>query len=236
MGYDVLFRAYDLVERIGAPVAIAAWLTVFLGSIGMAWALRRHALRPHLGRAIVLGLVTMAAHASDIGTTLYVSPDLALEGNPIWLVVVERWGLGFALAYGATGKFLLGVLNVEMYLWYRVTRHGLFPAEASGFREFARRLGDGVPARFGVRWRRIASLFAYVFGYLGVWSFYVAFQNLMGGTNEAVYAKLPPPPVVIVAGLLVLAGAYFVESWLAFRRARLSIVAETPWANPRPNP
>lgn len=217
MGYDLLYRAYDLVEALGLPIAAAAWLTVFLGSIAMVLALRGHALRPHAVPATLLGIVTMAAHASDIWMTLRVSPDLALEGNPIWIVVVERFGLTFALVYGFTGKLLVGVLNVEMYLWYRVTRERLYPARAASFAEFARTFGRDVPRRWGVAWLRIASLFAYVFGWLGVWSFWIAFQNWAGGFHDALHGRLPSPPVVVTAMLLVLVAGYFVESWLAYR-------------------
>lgn len=219
MDYDLLFLAFDLVEKIGAPIAIAAWLTVFLGSLGMAWVLRRHTLRPHVIPAAVLGVVTMVAHLSDITMTLKISPDLALEGNPIWLIVVENWGLTFALAYGFTGKVLLGVLNVEFFLWYRATRTKVYPESASSFAEFVRRLGERCTRRYGIAPMRIASLFAYLFGYLGLWSFWVAFQNWVGGTHDALYEKLPSPMFVIPAGLLVLACAYLVETWLAFRRA-----------------
>lgn len=221
MGYDLLFRAFDLVERIGAPIAIAAWLTVFLGSLGLAWVLKGHSLRPHVVPAVILGVVTMTAHASDILVTLKISPDLALEGNPIWLVVVEAWGLDFAILYGYSGKFLLGVLNIELFLWYRATRDRVYPADASGFGDFVRRLGERCDRRYGVTWMRIASLFAYVFGYLGVWSFWVAFQNWVGGTNDALYQKLPSPVLILPVMLLVLAGAYLLETWLAFRKTRV---------------
>ena len=218
LDYDLLFLAFDLVERIGAPIAIAAWLTVFLGSLGMAWVLRRHALRPHLVPALVLGTVTMLAHFSDIFVTLKISPDLGLEGNPIWLIVIQNWGLDVAIVYGFTGKALVGVLNVELYLWYRTTRHEVYPSSAGSFREFVSRLGDRCTRRYGITWMRIASLFAYLFGYLGLWSFWVAMQNWVGGTNEALYEKLPSPLIVIPAGLFILAGAYLVETYLAFRR------------------
>jgi hypothetical protein len=218
MGYELLFRAFDLVEKMGAPIAIAAWLTVFLGSIGLGWVLRKHALRPHLVPALALGAISMLAHFSDIAVTLKISPDLALEGNPIWLIVLDRWGLSFAIAYGYTGKFLVGVLNVELYLWYRVTREQVYPAQASSFGEFARRLGERCPRRYGIAWMRIASLFAYLFGYLGLFSFWVAFQNYVGGTNEALYEKVPSPVIVLPIMLLTLAGFYLVETHAAWRR------------------
>ena len=223
MGYDLLFKAYDLVELIGAPIAVAAWLTVFLGSLGMAVVLRRHALRPHVIPAAVLGAVSMLAHFSDIWITLQVSPDLALEGNPIWLIVLEKWGLSFAIVYGYTGKFLVGVLNVELYLWYRVTREDLYPAQAPTFREFVRGFGANSPRFRGVAWKRIALLFAYLFGYLGLWSFWIAFQNWAGGNHQALYERLPSPPIVVLVTLVVFTGAYYVESWRAFRRSRAAL-------------
>lgn len=220
MGYDLLFRAFDLVERIGAPIAIAAWLTVFLGAIGLGFVLRKHALRPHVVPALVLGAVSMLAHFSDIAVTLKISPDLALEGNPIWLIVLDRWGLSFAIAYGYTGKFLVGVLNVELYLWYRATRDRVYPAGASGIGEFARRLGERCDKRWGIAWMRIASLFAYLFGYLGLYSFWIAFQNWVGGTNEALYEKLPSPVLILPVMLVVFSGFYVLETYLAWKRTR----------------
>lgn len=219
-GYELLFAAFDLVERIGWPIAVAAWLTVFAGSIGMALVLRRHALRPHIVPALVLGIVTMTAHASDLFVTLQVTPDLALEGNPIWLIVVDTWGVPFAMVYGFTGKALVGVLNVQMNLWYRVTRARLYPAAAPSFAAFVRSFGRDAPRVYGVAWLRIASLFAYLFGYLGLWSFWVAFQNWAGGAHGDLYEALPSPPVVVVCGLLAFAAAYYVETWAAFRAAR----------------
>lgn len=224
MDYDLLFRAYDLVERIGAPIAVAAWLTVFLGSLGLAWVLRRHSLRPHLVPALVLGAISMLAHFSDIAVTLKISPDLALEGNPIWLIVLDRWGLEFALVYGYTGKFLVGVLNVELYLWYRVTREKVYPERAASFGEFAKRLGERCPKKWGIAWMRIASLFAYLFGYLGLFSFWVAFQNWVGGTNDALYEKVPSPVLILPVMLVSLSGLYLVETHRAWRRAT-SVVA-----------
>jgi len=225
VGYDLLFRAFDLVEAIGAPIAIAAWLTVFLGSIALAWVLSKHTLRPHVVPVSILGVVTMIAHFSDIAVTLKISPDLALEGNPIWLIVIDNWGLSFAILYGYTGKFLVGVLNIELYLWYRTTRWKVHPQGADSFLEFVRRLGEKCPRRFGVAWMRIASLFAYLFGYLGLYSFWVAMQNWVGGTNEALYEKLPSPVAILPVMLLVLAGFYFVETWVDFKRTRAQFPA-----------
>ena len=75
---------------------------------------------------------------------------------------------------------------------------------------------------------RIASLFAYLFRYLGLFSFWVAFQNWVGGTNEALYEKLPSPVGILPVMLLVLAGAYLVETFVAFRRSRVAVPAASP--------
>lgn len=222
VGYELLFAAFDLVERIGWPIAVAAWLTVFVGAIALGALLRRYDLRPHLAPAAVLAVVTFVGHGADLAVTLHVTPDLALEGNPIWVIVVEQWGLSFAIVYGFTGKALLGVINVEAYVWYRVTRARLYPASAPTFAAFARSFGRDAPRRYGVAWLRIGSLFAYLFGYLGLWSYWVAFQNGAGATDGALYDALPSPPVVLAVGLLALAAAYFVESFVAFRRGTTS--------------
>lgn len=226
MGYDLLFALYDRVEAIGWPIALAAWLTVFVGAVGVGLALRRMPVRGHLRAAVAVGGVCLLAHAADIATTLWISPDLAIEGNPIWLVVLETGGLRFALLYGITGKLLVGVLNGQCYLLYRVLREGLFPAEAESFGAFVRRFGAAAPARFGIAPRRVGALFAYVFGWLGLFSFYVAALNVAGDRFPGVHERLPSPlPVTVGYGLLLAAG-FYVESWRAFR-ARSSRSAST---------
>ena len=218
--YDLLFLAFDLVEKIGWPIAVAAWVTVFGGSLALLLPIRRVNWRPHWKAALVVFLVSELAHVSDIVVTFIVSPDLEIEANPIWLIVIDRWGLTFALWYGLTGKLLVGVLNAELYLWYRATRASLFPAEARSLGEFARRLGENAPKRFGVAWGRVFSLFAWIFGLFGVYSFYVAFLNYVGGFHLEYYESFPSPVTAIGFYLAVLSVLYFVAGWRAFRRAQ----------------
>lgn len=96
MGYDWMEKAFALVERLGLPLAIAAWATVFLAAIGLAVVLRGRSLRGVLVPALIVGVVGLAAHLLDYFVTLRISPDLAMEANPIWRIALDHFGLRLA--------------------------------------------------------------------------------------------------------------------------------------------
>ncbi len=221
--YDLLLIAFEIVEKIGAPIAIAAWLTVSLGSIGMAIVLRGR-MRGLWAPSLFAGALAVAAHGADIFMTLKMSPDLALEGNPIWLIVVEHWGLPFALFYGISGQALVCVLSVQLYAWYLLQRDALMPERASSFVEFVRRLGERSPRRYGVAWRSAAALFAFLFATLGPFFFYVAFLNSMVLDEEA-WNRWPSPAAAISLYLVGQLAAYFGIGWRVFRRQAAVAVA-----------
>lgn len=213
-GYDALFAAYDLVYRIGAPIAVAAWLTVFAGAIALGRVLRGR-MRGLWGRSLFVAGLAVAGHTADIGMTLHMSPDLELEGNPIWLVVVERWGLDFALAYGITGQVLVCFLSGQLFAWYLLQRESLHPSGAATFLEYVRRCGERAPRRFGIAWRSTASLFAFLFATLGPFSFYIAFLNSMVLDGDA-WHRWPSPLTAALAYLGAQVLGYFWLGWRAY--------------------
>lgn len=220
-GDDLLFRAFDLVERIGAPLAVAAWLTVFLAACGMTLVLVRDPFRaPGVWRvASTVGAVSLVAHLIDYFLTLHISPDLALEGNPIWRVAIASFGLPIAKLYALTGKILVSILAAQLYAWHLSARARLLPGGRPGLLEFARRFGEDEPRVAGIAWRRIACFFAFLFALLGPYFFYVSFLNWVGGVagDQALYDRLPGPIPAIAAWVGAISVLFFVNGWRATR-------------------
>jgi hypothetical protein len=200
------------VEKLGVPLAVAAWLTVFGGALVMGAILRGVDTRGAWPLALAVGLTGLAAHLLDYFITLRITPDLAMEANPIWRVVIDRFGLPLARAYGLTGKVLLSVLSAQLFAWHLSHRASLFPAQAAGFGDFVKQLGAGAP-----RYGNIRSFFAFAFALFGPYFFYITFMNVTGSRDFELYEKLPSPPVAILGYFLLVAAAYFFTMWRAFR-------------------
>ncbi len=217
---DTLYRAleasYSRVEALGLPLAVAAWLTVFVGALAMAQVLRRAgSLRGHWGPAALVGVASLAAHLLDYAVTLRMSPTLGAEGNPIWRIAIEHFGLELAKLYGLTGKILLSILSFELFCFYRIQRTRLFPERADGFRSFWRRLGDASGRRARVHWPNLVNFFAFSFALMGPFFFYIALLNSL--IESALYLRLPAMPLVLVLYLGLIVGAYFVTTYHAWR-------------------
>lgn len=208
---DLLDRAFEPTERLGLPLVVAAWLTVFLGTIGMGLALRRCDLTGCRRPALLVGLVGLIAHLLDFGVTLSITPDLAMEANPIWRAATTHLGLPLAKAYGLTGKLLVSALSAQLFAWYLAQRRELLPATATGFGDFVRQLGRGAPHAANVR-----SFFAYSFALFGPYFFYITLLNVAGDTA---WAPLLPGPVPAIATYFAfVAASYFALAWRAFLR------------------
>lgn len=205
---EVLEASFALTQRLGLPLAIAAWVTVFAGAIALGFVVRTSAPRA----AVVIGLVSLAAHLLDYFVTLHLTPDLSAEANPIWRIVIDSAGLTIAKAYGLSGKVLLSIISYQLYAWYLSHRASLFPPSAAGFGDFVKKLGQGAP-RFG----NVRSFFAFAFALFGPYFFYITFINVVGEWNPALYVKLPSPPVAIVLYFSAVTAAYFALMWRAFR-------------------
>ena len=212
----LLDRAFDLIEPLGPTVAIAAWMTVFGGSIGLGVVLRSYPLRRVRLPAVAVGAVSLVAHLLDYAVTLRISPDLGAEANPVWRIVIERWGLGTAKAYGLSGKILLAILSFEFFAFYLLQRGALFPDRAMGFFDFWRRFGKPAGPDRLISWRRMANFFAFSFAWLGPFYFYVALLNSLA--DSPAYDLLPAMPVVLVAYVALLTSTYLGLTYRAFKR------------------
>jgi hypothetical protein len=208
---ELLDRAFELTERLGLPLVVAAWGTVFLGAVVMAAVLRRRDTRGCWGAALTVGAVGLAAHLLDFAMTLHITPDLSLEANPIWRLALAQLGLAGAKAYGLTGKLLVSVLSAQLFAWYLAQRAELFPPSASGFTHFVRELGRGAAYAGNVR-----SFFSFSFALFGPYFFYVTLLNLTGDTQWA--DVLPGPIPAILVYFVGVGAAYFALTWRAFKR------------------
>lgn len=211
---ELLEWSFAFVQRFGVPLAVLAWVTVFSASIAMLFVLRSIPLREVALRAGVVGALALTAHLLDFFVTLDITPDLSMEANPLWRVIIDGFGLRIAKAYGFTGKVLLSVLSFQLFAWHLAHRTSLFPSSATSFGDFVRRLGVGAPRLGNVR-----SFFAFAFALFGPYFFYITLMNVTGDRAPALYGRLPSPPVAIAIFFVGIIAAYFVTMWRAFRNA-----------------
>ncbi len=219
--YSALELAFACAERLGLPLAILAWGSVFFGAVGMAGVLRRHSLRPFLLPSLGVGALALFAHSLDYWVTLRMSPTLAMEANPIWRIVIDSFGLRLALAYGLSGKLLLSVLSFEFFAYYLVQRERLYPAGVGGLRSFwgsYGRTGNGYQAVRGVN---LVNFFCFAFALQSPFVAYVALLNSL--VNQPLYLRLPSMPTALVLYLGALAASYPLVTYRAFRRSRCAV-------------
>lgn len=214
--YDGLDALSSLVATAGVGLAILAWLVVAGGALGLALHLRRQPTRGHWRSTLVVGGVALVAHLADIGITLSMSSDLELEANPIWLAVVERCGLPFAICYGLTGKLLVALLCGEFFLLYRCDRARFFPDRAATLAEFWRSFGHSSPRQFGLHLGPLINFFGYMFALTAPFSFYIVLLNSL--VDSPAYQSLPPMPLVLLIYLVGLAASYPLVNYRAFRQ------------------
>jgi hypothetical protein len=215
--YEALERAYRVAEAMGLPLAVVAWLIVFAGAIAMSLVLRRTgAMQRHWGPAAAVGSVSLCAHLADYAVTLRMSPTLGAEGNPIWRIAIDHFGLPIAKVYGLTGKILLAVLAFEFFALYLTQRVELFPDRAEGFRSFWRGFGSAHAGHSLVRWRNLVNFFGFSFALLGPFFFYVALLNCL--IESPIYLRLPAMPLVLALYLGVIVVAYFSTTYRAYVR------------------
>lgn len=210
---ELLEWSFSFVQRLGVPLAVLAWVTVFSASLAMFFVLRSVRLRDVAVRAGVVGFLALTAHLLDFFVTLDITPDLSMEANPLWRVIIDAFGLTIAKAYGFTGKVLLSVLSFQLFAWHLAHRASLFPATASSFGEFVRKLGVGAPRLGNVR-----SFFAFAFALFGPYFFYITLMNVTGDRAPELYGRLPSPPVAIAIFFVGIIAAYFVTMWRAFQQ------------------
>lgn len=230
----LLDESFALVAKLGVPLAVAAWLSVFGGAVGLGLILRRVDTRGVWPAALGVGVAGLLAHLLDYFFTLKITPDLSMEANPIWRVVIDTFGLSFARVYGLTGKLLLSVVSTQLFAWHLSHRASLFPPDAKTFGEFVSQLGRGAPGLGNIpslsgrctsaplrgAAGRLASFFAFAFALFGPYFFYITFMNVMGASTSDLYEQLPSPPVAILVYFVGVTAAYFGSMWRAFKSRR----------------
>jgi hypothetical protein len=215
---DLLNRIFEkalvYVAQLGLPLAITAWFSVFFTCIAMAFVLKRYSLRGRLRAPIIVAILSLAAHLADYFVTLKMSPDLSLEVNPIWVIVLEKMGLTIAKWYGLTGKIMLAVLSFEFFALYLIKRETLFPENATGFISFCKNLGRRGNKTKLVRLSNLTVLFLYLFALMNPICFYIAFLNSL--VDKPLFDEMPSVPIVLICYLLVLTAAYFIDNYRVF--------------------
>ncbi|HXZ26640.1 MAG TPA: hypothetical protein VEG08_01435 [Terriglobales bacterium] len=220
MAEQALFRLMALVQRLGVGLSWLAWITVAAGALLMAWVLRRERGTAIWVPAIVMGLVALAANLADYFVTLHRSPDLALEANPLWRLVVDRYGIVVARWYGLTGKVWVSILAAEMTAYYLAHRQRLFPEQAGSLVQFVLHLGSRSRTR-GERLGALFTIFAFFFAGLNLLYFYIACTNWL--QNPEWLDRLPSAPVAVMLVVAGLAIAFAVLTWRAFQRSGRSV-------------
>ncbi len=218
--YEALAWVYDMVGAFGLPLAIAAWVTVGLAALGLALLLRRCEHAPGERRwAVIAGIVALVCHLQDLGLTLLVTPDLALEANPIWLAVIHAWGVPVSIAYGLSGKLLLSLLSYQLFALYLIQRRGLYPPseDEAVFRAFWKAYGAG-PGLGPQRLLSWTNLFAFVFPWVAPLMIYASVLNTT--EHPSLLRLLPPWPVACVVWVGAVAVAWALITWKAWLRRR----------------
>jgi hypothetical protein len=213
--YYLLEQILELMEVFGLPLSIIAWMTVFLGSIAMGVVLSKFSLLGNIHAAIWVGAISLTAHLADYFVTLEITPDLALEANPLWRNVIDGYGLGIAKWYGLTGKIMLAILSFEFYAYYLLQREKLFPEKTTGFLSFFRQFGANKTRR-SPNLASIFNYFSFMFSLLGAFYFYIAMLNSL--VDSHLYLFFPAAPIALLVYLLVISLSYFLLNYRKFRQ------------------
>ncbi|MCK4666749.1 hypothetical protein KAU33_08360 [Candidatus Dependentiae bacterium] len=211
--YEWLFKAFDLVELMGLPISILAWLSISVGSILMIFVLRKYSLKGKWVSPLILGIVSLITHLSDYWITLSISPDLQYEMNPIWIIIINNFGLKIALWYGFTGKIFLSILAFEFYAFYKVSITNLFPEKSGSFKYFLKNFGKSTKKKL-INLPFIYNFFSFMFAFLNPFYLYIVFMNAI--SDKELYSKMPAIPIVILIYLGVCVILYFKISFTKF--------------------
>lgn len=204
-----------MIEKLGLPLSILAWLSVFFAAIAMGIFLGRFSLRKVWIPSLIVGGISLTAHLLDYFVTLKVSPTLSHEANPIWRIVIDNFGLNFARLYGLTGKILLAMLSFEFFAYYLIQRDNLFPKHTRGFLSFWREFGISEGRRPVVCFSNLTNIFCFTFALLGPFIFYVVFLNSL--SLSPLYYRLPSLPSALVLYTFGLVIAYLVTTYQVFK-------------------
>lgn len=214
--YRVLENLFVHVEKLGLPLVIIAWMSVFLGFLGMIFVLQKHSMAGKWRASLIVGGVALFAHLLDYFITIRLCPTLSTEANPIWNIVVVKMGLGIAKWYGFTGKVLLSFLSFQFFAFYLIQRERLLPKEAKGLMDFWNKYGREEKGKKLVRFGNIINFFSFLFALSGPFYFYIVLLNSI--TDEKLYMRLPSMPVAGFIYLIILTLFYLLGNYWEFRK------------------
>ncbi|MFQ5539590.1 MAG: hypothetical protein ACE5FB_04265 [Candidatus Binatia bacterium] len=205
MTEEGLLSLLAVIEGVGVWLSVLAWFTVAGGAVAMCYVLRHERRRAIWVAAAIVGVVALVANMADYVVTLYRTPDLGLEANPLGRNVVKHFGLEMAKWYGLTGKIFVSILAGQMFAFYLANRERLFPIQAGSLTEFILRMGNRSNT---LRERLVASFTIFCFFFAGVqlFYFYIAYLNWL--VHSELRNHLPSVPVALFLLLLSLIIAF----------------------------
>ncbi|MFQ5847977.1 MAG: hypothetical protein ACE5IQ_09975 [Candidatus Methylomirabilales bacterium] len=213
MAEDQLLRLLAMIEQAGVWLSVLAWFSVAGGTAAMSYVLRTEKRRGVWVAAGIVGGVALVANLADYVVTLYRTPNLGLEANPLWHNVVEHFGVWVAKWYGLTGKIFVSILAGQMFAFYLANRKRLFPVRAGSLTEFLFRIGN----RSKTLRERLAALFtvfAFFFAGVQLFYFYIAYLNWL--LHSELRNRLPSVPVALSLLLCALAIAFVAVTYRGF--------------------
>jgi len=213
---------YDAVGAYGLHLAVAAWLTLAVASLGLGALLWRCELGGSERRwALGVGALALGCHLPDLLFSLGASHQLTQEASALWVAVFSALGHPAAVAYGVTGKLMLALVSYELFALYLVQRRGLFPSAdtPASFRAFWAAYGAG-PGLGPQRLLSWFSLFAFLFPLVAPVMLYLSVLN--AAADSALGPLLLPWPIASVLWVALVAVAWAVVTWKAWLRWRES--------------
>jgi len=211
---EKLLRLLKVIEGLGGWLSILAWLTVAVGSIAMAFVLRHEKSRAVWIVSVIVGIIALTANLADYYVTLYRSPDLSLEANPLWRNIADYFGIDVARWYGLTGKIFVSILSGQMFAFYLTNRKRLFPESACSFPGFIIHLGNKSKT-LGQRFTALCAMFAFFFAGMQLLYFYIAYLNWFA--DSASRNQLLSVPTAILILIISLVIGFTVVTYRSFR-------------------
>jgi hypothetical protein len=214
--YRFLEELSYFLQKLGLPLTVLAWFSVFLGVIGMCFILRKHSMVGKWRLSLIVGGVALFAHILDYVVTIRLNPSLSFEANPIWCIVVEKMGQEIAKWYGLTGKILISILSFQFFAFYLIQRETLLPKKANGFIDFWKNYGRTKKGRTVLELSNITNLFCFLFSLSGSFYFYVVFLNSI--TDERLYMIMPSMSLTCFLYVVILSSIYLLGNYWKFRK------------------
>jgi hypothetical protein len=210
--YEFFSNLLSMFEKFGLPLGISAWIAVCAGAVGMGMVLKKSFKRDILIPSLIVGSLSLVSHILDYFITIRISPDLQSEGNPIWRIIIDHFGVDFAKVYGFTGKIFLSILSFEFFAYYLIQRETLFPKDSDTFTDFWCRFGNNCSKSL-INWQSVLNLFSFCFAFIGIFNLYVAMLNYV--SDSPIYFGLPAMPIALCLHLFGIFTAYFILTYRA---------------------